>query len=91
MGAWPVRGRVDKIIRLLKEKKKSKKPNPKQYKPLTKGDLKKIEDMGYDIHQLKNEYGVSSGHDLFKDNKGNVIIMPKGGSGPGEPTGIKLR
>ncbi|TLY83342.1 MAG: hypothetical protein E6K42_02735 [Gammaproteobacteria bacterium] len=29
--------------------------------------------------------------DLYKDKKGNVYVKPKGGSGPGQPTGINIK
>ncbi len=57
---------------------------------LTKGDIKKLKDNDIDPEELKG--GKRTGKlDLFKDKKGNVIIKPKDGSGPGEETGINLK
>lgn len=41
------------------------------------------------MHDLKGgkETGKS---DLFKDKSGNVYVKPKGGAGPGEPTGLNI-
>jgi uncharacterized protein RhaS with RHS repeats len=58
-------------------------------KKLTPGEIKKLKGAGIDPEQLKG--GRSTGRlDLFKDRKGNIIIKPKDGSGPGEPTGINI-
>ncbi len=67
---------------------KGKTVNPaKQFKKLTPGEIKKLQDAGKDPHDLK----PNSKYDLFKDKDGNVCVMPKDGSGPGDPTGINLR
>ena len=29
-------------------------------------------------------------YDLFKDQKGNIYVKPKGGGGPGDPTGLNI-
>jgi uncharacterized protein RhaS with RHS repeats len=58
-------------------------------KKLTPGEINKLKGRGIDPEQLKG--GRSTGKiDLFKDRKGNIIIKPKDGSGPGEPTGINI-
>lgn len=63
--------------------------NPAQDNPLSKGDIKKLEDAGFNIHGLKG--GKNTGPiDLYKDAKGNIYIKPKGGKGPGEPLNINL-
>ena len=43
-----------------------------------------------DVHDLKGgkETGKS---DLYKDKQGNIYVKPKGGSGPGEPTGLNIK
>jgi len=28
--------------------------------------------------------------DLYKDKDGNIVVKPKGGNGPGEPTGLNI-
>jgi hypothetical protein len=56
---------------------------------LTKGEIKKLKDAGFDPEELKG--GKATGKlDLFKDPKGNIIIKPKSGNGPGDPTGINI-
>jgi hypothetical protein len=43
-----------------------------------------------DVHDLKG--GKSTGQsDLYKDKGGNIYVKPKGGAGPGEPTGLNVR
>jgi hypothetical protein len=65
------------------------KPYLNEDKKLTPGEIKKLKGAGIDPEQLKG--GRSTGRlDLFKDRKGNIIIKPKDGSGPGEPTGINI-
>jgi RHS repeat-associated protein len=56
---------------------------------LTPGEIQKLKDAGYDIHDLKRGKNASS-RDLFKDKNGNVVVKPKSGEGLGEETGINL-
>ncbi|MFF0541293.1 polymorphic toxin type 33 domain-containing protein [Nocardia thailandica] len=63
--------------------------NPAQDKILSKDDIKELKARGHDPHDIKPE--PPSRYDLYKDGKGNVYIKPKGGKGPGDPTGIRLR
>jgi hypothetical protein len=61
----------------------------KDRQKLSKGEIKKLEGKGIDAEELKG--GKATGKlDLYKDKEGNVFIHPKGGSGPGEPTGINI-
>jgi len=62
--------------------------NPKQDTKLSDGEIRKLQQGGEDIHDLKG--GNSSKYDLFKDDKGNINQKPKDGSGPGEPTGLNI-
>jgi hypothetical protein len=64
--------------------------NPAQDKKLSKGEVRELEKAGINIHELKEGLGAGGEQELFKDRKGNVIIKPKDGSGPGEPTGINI-
>jgi RHS repeat-associated protein len=61
--------------------------NPRQDKPLTDGDIKKLIDAGVHPHELKNG---DSKADLYKDTKGNIYVKLKGGSGDGDPTGYNI-
>jgi len=61
----------------------------KQDKRLSKGEIKKLQENGYDPHDLKPKKDGSK-FDLFKDRNGNIKVKPKNGSGPGEPTGINI-
>jgi RHS repeat-associated protein len=62
----------------------------KQVKPLSDGEIKKLERNGYDVHELKG--GKRTGTtDLYKNGDGEILVMPKGGKGPGEPTGINIK
>jgi len=57
-----------------------------QCKKLSPGEIKKLKDAGHDVHDLK----PNSKFDLFKDKNGNILVKPKNGVGPGEPTGINI-
>lgn len=64
--------------------------NPAQDKPLSKGEIKALEDGKVDVHDLKG--GKQTGQsDLYKDKHGNIYLKPKGGAGPGEPTGLNIK
>ncbi|WP_446224821.1 polymorphic toxin type 33 domain-containing protein [Nocardia sp. IBHARD005] len=63
--------------------------NPAQDKILTDKDIRELKSRGHDPHDVKPE--PPSRYDLYKDGKGNVYIKPKGGKGPGDPTGIRLQ
>ena len=70
------------------EGKKGEK-NRKQDKKLSPSEIEKLKKAGSDPEELKG--GKSTGKlDLYKDPQGNIIIKPKGGAGPGEPTGINI-
>jgi RHS repeat-associated protein len=69
--------------------KKPKKRDPKQDKPLTAGEIKRLkEEYGWD-HSDKGKGGGKI--DLYKDKEGNVYEKAKGNKGPGEPIGINLK
>jgi len=62
----------------------------RQDKMLSPGEIKALEEAlrkeGMTIHDLKEGRGT----DLYKDRWGNIYEKPKGGAGPGEPTGYNL-
>ncbi len=63
--------------------------NPNQDRKLTDDEIRKLQKGGEDPHDLKED--VNSGQrDLYKDKNGNIYVKPKGGSGPGEPTGLNI-
>jgi hypothetical protein len=63
--------------------------NPAQDKKLGSGEIKKLKDGGVDPEELKG--GRRTGQlDLYKDADGNIYVKPKGGSGPGDPTGLNI-
>jgi RHS repeat-associated protein len=63
--------------------------NPADDQKLTPGEIDKLKGAGHDPEEIKG--GKATGKlDLYKDKKGNIYIKPKGGSGPGEPTGINI-
>ena len=62
--------------------------NPKQDKPLTPGEIKKLKEKGDWDHREKGAGGGK--YDVYKDKKGNLYLKPKGGLGQGEPIGINL-
>jgi RHS repeat-associated protein len=55
-------------------------------KKLSDGEIKKLGEGGVNPHDLKD----NSRQDLFKDRKGNIIVKPKAGNGPGDPTGYNI-
>ncbi|MBI5559212.1 MAG: RHS domain-containing protein [Deltaproteobacteria bacterium] len=57
-------------------------------KKLSPGEIKKLINGGEHPHNLKPK--PNSRYDLYKDKNGNIEIRPKGGKGPGEPTGINI-
>ncbi len=62
--------------------------NPAQDKPLSKGEIKALWDKaGIDVHELK----PGAGYDLYKTPTGEIVVKPKGGAGPGDPTGINIK
>ncbi|MBF0293181.1 MAG: hypothetical protein HQK86_13600 [Nitrospinae bacterium] len=61
-----------------------------QDKKLSKGDIKKLQEGGLDIHDIK--LGDNTGRiDLYTNRRGDITIKPKGGKGPGEPTGYNIK
>jgi RHS repeat-associated protein len=62
---------------------------PKDDRRLGRGEIKKLEGAGHDVHELKGRKNASK-QDLFKDKNGEIYVKPKDGSGPGEPTGINI-
>ena len=63
--------------------------NAAQDKRLTTGEVKQLEKAGYHPHDLKPKQDGSK-FDLFKRPDGEIVVKPKNGSGPGDPTGINL-
>lgn len=61
--------------------------NPQQFKRLTPGEIRRLKRHAIDPEELK-EYNARL--DLFKDKSGEVYVMPKDASGPGEPSGINI-
>jgi RHS repeat-associated protein len=64
----------------------------KQDKRLSPGEVKALErklkgEGG--VHGLKGQYG--RGKDLFKKPNGDIVVKPRNGWGPGEPTGWNVR
>ncbi len=50
---------------------------------------KKLAEEGDTIENLKTPGGKGAGgYDLYIKPNGDIVVKPKGGSGPGEPTGL---
>ena len=62
--------------------------NPAQDKPLTKGEIEKLKQNGWD-HSDKGKSGGKT--DLYKDRDGNIYQKAKGGKGEGEPIGMNIK
>jgi hypothetical protein len=63
--------------------------NPAQDKRLTRGEVRELEKAGHHPHGLKPKQDGSK-YDLFKRPDGEIVVKPKDGSGPGDPTGVNL-
>ena len=57
-------------------------------KMLSPGEIEALKNAGHDIHELKN---MSLEYDLFKKPNGDIVIGPKNGAGPGDPTDINIK
>lgn len=57
---------------------------------LTNGEIKKLQNGGVDVHELKGGKNASK-FDLYKNRDGEVFVKPKGGKGPGDATGLNIR
>ena len=64
-------------------------PQAQQYRRLSKGEIKKLQESGIDPHDLKPRKH-SSRYDLFKDTEGNIYVMNKDGSGKPEIIGVNI-
>ena len=64
-------------------------PQEQQYRRLSRGEIKSVQNSGIDPHDLKlKKHG--SRYDLFKDADGNIYVMNKDGSGEPDATGINI-
>jgi hypothetical protein len=64
-----------------KSDKKSSERNAAQDRLLSDKEIVRLKNAGYDPHDLKPN---------SRFDHGNLYVKPKGGIGPGEPTGINL-
>jgi hypothetical protein len=55
-------------------------------KMFSPGEINKLKKGGVHPHDLKE----NARQDLYKDKDGNIVVKPKGGNGPGEPTGLNI-
>ena len=65
-----------------------------QDQQLSKGEAKKLDKGGENPEKIKQEIvgkKNSGKYDLYKDKQGNIYVKPKGGQGPGEPTGLNIK
>jgi hypothetical protein len=63
--------------------------NPADLKPLSRGEIKQLQEAGFDPHDLKPK-NQGSRWDLFKDRKGGIWTMLKSGRGEPEFTGLNI-
>jgi len=64
-------------------------PQTQQYRRLSRGEIKRLQNSGIEPHDLKpKKHG--SRYDLCKDKDGNIYVMNKDGSGEPEETGINI-
>jgi len=75
-------------LKQLKENSVCRKPEPsKQIKRLSNDLIQAMKNHGVDPHDLK----PNSRYDIFVDGNGDLIVFPKSGAGPGEPTGYNIQ
>lgn len=60
-----------------------------QDRKLSDGEIKRLKEAGYDIHELKGGKNASK-YDLFKKPNGDIYVKPKSGNGPSDPLGINI-
>lgn len=58
-------------------------------KMLSPGEIDRLKKGGEDIHDLKGGKNASK-RDLYKNKNGDIFVKPKGGRGPGDPTGLNI-
>ena len=81
------KGSGDSLDRFLNESTEDR--NPAQDKRLSPGEIRALKGAGVDPEELKGGKRTGS-QDLYKDQKGNIYVKPKGGKGAGEPTGLNI-
>jgi RHS repeat-associated protein len=75
-------------LRDLKEEARCRLPPPsKQIKRISDSLIQAMKKQGVDPHDLK----PNSKYDIFVDGNGDLVVFPKSGSGPGDPTGYNIR
>lgn len=60
-----------------------------QLRRLSKGEIERLKKGEVNIHDLKGGRRASQ-YDLFTTRDGEIIVKPKSGRGPGEPTGLNI-
>jgi RHS repeat-associated protein len=72
-------------------------PNAKEYysdkdSKLSDTEVDRLENgTGQSAEEIKSPHGKNAGKlDLYKKPNGDVVVKPKGGNGPGEPTGYNI-
>ncbi|QQS69729.1 hypothetical protein IPP75_01130 [Candidatus Saccharibacteria bacterium] len=68
-------------------------PSPAtQMKRLSRGEIDILKKAGYSPEQLKTDVvgPNSSRYDIFKNQKQDLFVKPKDGSGPGEPLNLNM-
>jgi hypothetical protein len=80
------RGLGENIANMAAKGSGGSEPN---FRRLSSGEIKMLQEAGYDPHDLKPiKHG--SRFDIFKDENGDLYVLPKNGSGPGDPLGINI-
>ncbi len=75
-------------LRQLQNQSTCRKPEAsKQIKRISNNLIDAMKRKGVDPHDLK----PNSRYDIFVDGNGDLVVFPKSGSGPGDPTGYNIR
>jgi hypothetical protein len=74
---------IDALLNVFNE---SEDQSGAQDKRLSNSEIRALQDAGIDPHDEK----PNSKYDLFRRPNGDIVVKPKGGGGPGEPTGLNL-
>lgn len=74
---------IDALLNVFNE---SEDQSGAQDKRLSNSEIRALQAAGIDPHVEK----PNSKYDLFRRPNGDIVVKPKGGRGPGEPTGLNL-
>ncbi|HSW66304.1 MAG TPA: polymorphic toxin type 33 domain-containing protein [Bacillota bacterium] len=80
------------LARVAKAEQAAKAANEAKNMSKASNDIiKRLENNGYNVHQLKRDVGGDSKHDIFQNGNGDLFVNLKNGSGEPQPLGVNIR